>query len=683
MIFLDGKKILKKKFPTKNKVFNEQSFCFKLLIGIFTLKNEQTTIQTLLDKVTILILNGGLNSPKEIRSKKSLFFTVTDKFRFVPEYEIDLDEINRIMLNILQLIRVWFLEFNNRPIETSISTKHGNGDIFIGYQLLNNVKTIPFYLNLDDLTRHVLIVGPSGKGKTTLAKILIHEIIRKKLGNVWVIDFHGEYQSLADRGFIHIKPLSPSNPVSINIFDAKYEEKNTYSSFLTSLLLELIGEKNFEISPQMETALTYSVSKTISQMKSEFRNPMGFIFHLWKWVKSAEKLEALNPTSTFFGIINRVRSFFTGVMQPILWVRETNLDLEDLIHKNVIIDLSGLNKRGASKKNLILFLNIVLRFVMNIIYRRGYASNNKLFLFLEEARYLVPWRIRDSSADTNIIEDFAVLSRKYGLYLISITQSMSSISRDVIENVGTFFLFGADGSVADLQVLNKESILAASLLPPKQAIVVLTADSLLIHARIRDVNADIDLKLKEKGIESQTYKNELNKSYNIRTIKNYKPILIPFDDLIYKIIRDDDYFIDFIRYHANLDKTPLISDDCECKIDKVSLLSLYYNLLNKIDLKDGKVANIDVLLHELRNSPEILLDELEKCFDINNINNEIDKLQACVSCILKSLVNIFTDQDQGTKNYDWDVFDIAFNIAIDALKSKSRHNTSIDKRKKY
>lgn len=67
------------------------------------------------------------------------------------------------------------------------------GDVQLG-SLLDG---LPVMLGADDLTRHALIVGPTGSGKTTMAAGIVQQVVHG--ATVWIFDAHAEYHRfLAD-----------------------------------------------------------------------------------------------------------------------------------------------------------------------------------------------------------------------------------------------------------------------------------------------------------------------------------------------------------------------------------------------------------------------------------------------------------------------------------------------------
>jgi broad-specificity NMP kinase len=106
---------------------------------------------------------------------------------------------------------------------------------FIGYQIyLDRTRifnTIPF----DKLNRHLIILGSTGAGKTTLAKKIIKKVMKRMRIPVYVIDMHGEYSNDLD-----IETIKFDEKVSFNIFDPWTLQPKKYLVFLVNTLKDIL-----------------------------------------------------------------------------------------------------------------------------------------------------------------------------------------------------------------------------------------------------------------------------------------------------------------------------------------------------------------------------------------------------------------------------------------------------------
>ncbi|MEX0567875.1 MAG: ATP-binding protein [Candidatus Njordarchaeota archaeon] len=425
---------------------------------------------------------------KKIRNLEPEITTIFDII-FGDSFNITLKSNLNIALYFVVMLFHILISTKKRKIgvpELDICEEVTRGHIHIGWQLKYGEPTSPFYLKLSDIQRHILIIGRTGMGKSRLARAIIEGILNNSHSKVWIFDFHREYIDFIHRHeFLLYIPGTEDFPLMINIFESSNEDRESYSSFLTSLLLETIKLRGEEISAQMERALSYAVWSTVTGQNP---NPRSFLNNLMNWCK---EVESDIPTAfyTFYAVTNRLKSIFSGTSKNIFWVRKSNINIGNLKKKNVVFDLSFLFKRNL-KREILLLVNIIFRYVVMNMFQEGINTTEtpRLCLVIEEGRYLMPWRRIESSVETTAIEDFATLSRKYGLGLIVISQSPFTISPDIISNAGTLFMMNAEIPEHEHIIINDENLKRyIQIMPPRETVVRLTSHPTLIHVKIKKI----------------------------------------------------------------------------------------------------------------------------------------------------------------------------------------------------
>lgn len=411
----------------------------------------------------------------------------------------------------------------------SIINEFASGDIFIGYQLDDNRETIPFKLRLEDIKRHIVITGPSGKGKTRLTRVIVEELLKKYSDKIkiWIFDFHGEYLDIAlTHNFSIMVPGHEKTPLGINLFDPLNENTDTYVSFILRIFEESLRSIENPFSPQMERIISLAINETV--LKTSNRSPKTFILNLWKWSKELID-EIPSALQSFHAIINRVRTLFTGLIGRVFWVEKSNINPQKLIKHNIIFDLSFLTRHGTLKRDLMILINTMLRYVINEIIREGYQNTDlpRIFLVIEEGRYLVPWKKKDDYSNTSTLEDIAILARKYGITLCTISQSSASISQEILENAGTFFLLGGEPPAIEKSLYQGEIEQYMHVMPPRDCIVRTTSHPALLHVRIRPVTV--------RRISRDKYNVIVEKSSSYLK-ENYQPIFPSFEEFIRSLL---------------------------------------------------------------------------------------------------------------------------------------------------
>ena len=280
--------------------------------------------------------------------------------------------------------------------------------------------------------------------------------------------------------------------------------------------------------------------------------------------------------------------------------------------------------------------NILLRYALSSITKRRFHWSDypRLLLVIEEAKYLVPWKRKENALDSSILEDLAVISRKYGLALCTISQTASSLSRDVLENAGTyFFMSGGIDNPTQLETFQK-IIQYIQMLPPRYAIVKLTSIPSIIHIRVKNVEI--------QRIDPQAYIKILkNKGTFLR--KEYRPIPIPFETFVSKVMQEKITENEIYEITHNI-----LSRYNNVNIAKQMLLIKIGEKLNEIfeNAKDKEVI-IRGLFNDRRMLQFLISDipdELLETIDLRTLSRMITDL---IFRKINSLVgNIFNDRVQ-------------------------------------
>jgi hypothetical protein len=106
---------------------------------------------------------------------------------------------------------------------------------FIGYQIYLNRTRVFGVIPLNKLNRHLVILGATGSGKTTLAKKIIRKIMKKSKKPIYILDMYGEYSNDLD-----IETIKFDEKVSFNIFDPWTIPIKKYIVFLVNTLKNIL-----------------------------------------------------------------------------------------------------------------------------------------------------------------------------------------------------------------------------------------------------------------------------------------------------------------------------------------------------------------------------------------------------------------------------------------------------------
>ena len=616
--------------PTILSVRLNYAFFFPLNTGkqgtrdSFRIFNRIERFKNLADVIANAILSSEITRSGNVKGGKVVLSTLltslfenlfaSDKNSGVKILTDEEETFNVMLQSSFSILRLLIRHDIELP-QLIVKNDLAKGELFIGYQLINTKESMPFKLSIDDLKRHIIITGPSGKGKTRLARILINELRRKYRDKIriWIFDFHGEYVDLIRENFHVIIPGSLIAPLALNVFEPFKENPETYSYFLINLFSEAMRSLDNPLTPQMERILSLSIYETINN--PDQRAPHFFIYNLWQW---SNRLANELPTAmqSFHAIINRIRTLFSGMTSRIFWVTKSNIDISKLLTRNLIFDLSFLTRRGTLKRDLIILINVLLRYVISEAISKGVPTSDdlKLFIVIEEGRYIVPWRKKENASETTTIEDLTILARKYGLALCTISQSPSSISTDILENSGTIFILGGEPPSKEKALFDDSVSRYLSIMPPREAIVRLTTHPSITHIRIREINLT--------PIPFREYKKRLYK-VGLKLREMYSPIPLSFENLIADIIKEKITLENLYTLHQQAQKEDIskidpfasnLETELRRVLEKPNMLELLIN--NPQAFLRRTLTNIDNLTENLGNKIiEIILNVLREKAD--------------------------------------------------------------------
>jgi len=277
------------------------------------------------------------------------------------------------------------------------------GDIELGRTIDNQTVGI----SLNDVERHILIVGSTGSGKTNTAAV-IAEGAKEKGIKVLILDWHGEYTKLTQGAKVYSKEGLPRiDPLGSN----KIEET-----------VELLGDALDLTEPQR--FLAYVVLQRLVAMRqfdlTSFLTVLKEIDDDSYWIRDVKyalmrKLifTLVGDGQKFFSRENSVNAY--NVVERLF---DSNDDL-------VLIDLSVIDSDVLKR----LYAMFLLLYVSQ--YLKKNPNSYRILVVLDEAQnYFIN--------KNNIIIDRIIREwRKFGLFLCLVTQSPSSISEEVLKNANT------------------------------------------------------------------------------------------------------------------------------------------------------------------------------------------------------------------------------------------------------
>jgi len=151
------------------------------------------------------------------------------KIQSIQQYLINTaNSMKNMMLFIIPIIAMGFILYKTYLYKTTL------------------FDVIPF----DRLNRHLIILGATGTGKTTMAKRIIKKLMKRMKMPIYIIDVHGEYSDLSTNSFFEkfkknnekekIEVIKFDEKVSFNIFDPWTIPIKKYIVFLVNTLKDIL-----------------------------------------------------------------------------------------------------------------------------------------------------------------------------------------------------------------------------------------------------------------------------------------------------------------------------------------------------------------------------------------------------------------------------------------------------------
>ncbi|MEZ0393434.1 MAG: DUF87 domain-containing protein [Desulfurococcaceae archaeon] len=245
----------------------------------------------------------------------------------------------------------------------------------------------PVILPPERLEKHVAVLGPTGRGKTTLLASIMESTISTQFYKVFAVDFKGDLDDLLGHADGLIVRLTPAD-----------------------VRLSLLRKPSWV----SESSWNHLVMDSISV-------GLGV---------SPEKLsELLVGTSLFDGLENMKRG---ATFIPLVELLKDEDDYEDLERKFVEDALIlSLKRRGHAFQNAygVLLIGMFKEYVARV----G-LGNRRTLVVIDEA-----WRISRSRTLVELFKE----GRSLGLSAVVATQSPGDLPREALENVHTFVIFGS------------------------------------------------------------------------------------------------------------------------------------------------------------------------------------------------------------------------------------------------
>lgn len=331
-------------------------------------------------------------------------------------------------------LRVNESEKGNKTYSSSIIN---SGDITVG-KLRSTTKGDTIGFDLKDLTKHMLIVGTPGSGKTTFSISLLDRLWKEHNIPFLVIEpAKNEYRALI-QSIPDLQVFTPGkNFISPFVFNPFVPPKNVKLEAYKSSL-----KTAFAAAVSMSTPLDKIFEDTINNCYSDFRwldtytsDDKGTPFNISDFIK------CFQHTFDEIGYVGESRNIGrAGVVRlnslVNLFDNYFSIPIEDILQKPTVIELAAIENSDQKALIISLLLLSILTYVNANYIGEGGLKN---IILLEEAHVLLDADTNAGQGDAKpsaiaqgLVKRMLAEIRSYGVGLIIADQSPRKVSTDVV-----------------------------------------------------------------------------------------------------------------------------------------------------------------------------------------------------------------------------------------------------------
>lgn len=405
-------------------------------------------------------------------------------------------------------LQVNSLPENNVLIPPELSQQDG---VHIG--VTANRQHKPVYLPLDHFSRHAVVVGMPGTGKTTFSLGLLYCLNAQKIPFLIVEPTKTEYRELmdvipemrvytpgrADIAPLMFNPFLPPAGITLEHYLPSLE-----TAFMTAFSMTRPLDVIF---PEV---LRTCYARYGWRMSSTRESPQAKPFGMQEFIRvfrdeaAHSGYDAESKANLETGGVYRFQSLINS--NPVLFDTDQPLPTDELLKKPVLIELDAID----SLEQKALFLSLLL-IQLKLIIRRDQAADSRLknVIMIDEAHILLSTdskRMEAREADptgkaVSFLQDMVLVNRAYGTCMIFADQSPYKLTKEIISNADIQVVFRLN-SADDRQMLGNNMnmkpavVQAIDALPTGQC--YLYCSGLKAPVRLTTPNTREELKLRHQ-----------------------------------------------------------------------------------------------------------------------------------------------------------------------------------------
>lgn len=314
-----------------------------------------------------------------------------------------------------------------------------SGDLHLGHLPQNG---FPYGISIQQLIYHLLVLGRTGGGKTTLIRHLLHQLVQNHPDiKLLIMERKQEYTELLD--------LSPE---PFHVLDVKRLRFNVlkpppgvpvhmWLSVLTQMMVNYMDIRIATSGFLVEQALGLT-----DESANSYPTLRSLYDHIWTLPYPAmSNLSRLKETA-----INRLSTLLH--MLPDVFESENGLDIRDVLSNHSLFLLHNIPNLGI--QNFMFSLIMAQAFFYRTMVE-GHQPSLRNLLVLDEASSL--FRQRDEIREHDSYLSYMVSqARGYGIGLIAAGQSSTDLSHTLLANTGTKIVVGGLGRSEDADLFLRQ-----------------------------------------------------------------------------------------------------------------------------------------------------------------------------------------------------------------------------------
>jgi len=312
-------------------------------------------------------------------------------------------------------------------------------------------------LSEDALTKHMLIVGQSGAGKTTL----FYNVMRQLSVPFWAFDLKRDYRHLITEvddlvvlpwQQLTFNPLVPPQGVDLRRWAQVFSEIFSHATALLS------GSKNYLMKQVIELYRLYGLF-------DQREPPYPSLFEL-KQLMERDKINYMRKPSKYRDtVVNRVEAM--TLTAGSIFDCSLGIPIEALVDLNVVFEFDGL---ARDTQNFVMEILFAYVFEYRLAQQHRDTGLHHVFFLDEGKRVFSVYKERQDAAGIPAIDELTAKMREFGEGLVVADQEASKLTDSIKANTDTKLLL-ATGDRQQFQEMT-----AAMQLSERQQAVAETLD---------------------------------------------------------------------------------------------------------------------------------------------------------------------------------------------------------------